>query len=163
MSYRTVAISDRPDLASLVARWRVEAFFNYPGGYTAAEMTALILAPLVGPEETFVLFDQDRPVGTAALICTDLDALPNLTSWLADLFVEPAFRGRGHGAALVRRVEAFARAVSLPVLWLYTATAEPFYLRLGWDRVTVEKENGQDLVLMRRSLAPEDRASGLDH
>lgn len=153
MSCRIVAVSDRPELAPLVARWRVTAFFNHPGGYTVEEMTALILMPPQGPKETFVLFDHDRPVATVGLVRTDLEARPDLTPWLAGLFVEPAFRGRGHGTALVRRAEAFARAASVPVLWLYTSTAEPFYLRLGWQSVGMERDGDQAVVLMRRPLA----------
>ena len=153
MNRQIVAVFDRPDLAPLVARWRVDAFFNHPGGCTVEEMTALILAPPVGPEETFVLFDGGQPVGTAGLVRSDLEARPDLTPWLAGLFVEPAFRGRGHATALVRRVEAFALAASVPVLWLYTSTAEPLYLRLGWHRVGTEQENGQAVMLMQRFLS----------
>jgi hypothetical protein len=54
---------------------------------------------------------------------------------------------------LVRRVEAFARDASVPVLWLYTISAERFYVRLGWQRVGLEPERGRLAVLMRRLLA----------
>lgn len=153
MTSTIVTVSDRPELASLVARWRVEAFFNHPGGYTVEEMTELILEPRVGPEETFVLFDHDRPVGTAALILSDLETRPDLTPWLAGLFVEPAFRRRGHATRLIRKVEAFARASSVPVLWLYTSTAETLYARLGWQRAGTEDERGEQVVLMKRILS----------
>ena len=69
------------------------------------QMTALILALPNGPEETFVLLDQGRPVGTASLAHTDLAARPDLTPWLAEVLVEPGSRGRGDATALVRRVE----------------------------------------------------------
>ena len=150
--FKIVAVSDRPDLAPLVATWRVEAFFSEPGGYSVEEMTALILASPVGPEETFVLFDHGRPVGTAGVVHGDLDTRPDLTPWLAGVFVQPEFRGRGYATALIRRAEAFAAAACVPVLWLYTLSAEPFYARLGWQRVGVEREGDQDVVLMRRSL-----------
>jgi len=127
------------------------------------EMTALILAPPMGPKETFVLFDHDQPAGTVGLVRTDLETRPDLTPWLAGLFVAPAFRGRGYATALVRRVEAFARAASVPVLWLDTATAEPFYVRLGWHRVGMEQDGGHEVVLMRRCLSEGDHASGFDH
>ena len=153
MSVHIVAVSQRPDLAPFVARWRVDAFFSRPGGYTVEEMTALILAPPVGPEETFVLFDSERPVGTAGLVRSDLESRPDLTPWLAGLWVEPAFRRRGHATALVRAVESFASAVAVPVLWLYTLAAEGLYLQLGWQRAGVEQEDGQDVVLMRRNLS----------
>ncbi len=153
MDHHIAAVSERPELAPLVARWRVGAFFDYPGGYTVEEMTALILAPSVGPQETFVLFAGDRPVGTAAMIRTDLETRLDLTPWLAGLFVEPAFRGRGYATALIRRVEAFAQAASVPVLWLYTSTAETLYARLGWQRAGTEDERGEPVVLMKRILS----------
>ena len=155
MRHQIVAVSDRPELAPIVARWRVDAFFNYPGGYTVEDMTARILAPPVGPKETFVLFDHDQPVGTAALVRTDLKTRPDLTPWLAGVFVQPAYRGRGYASTLVRRVEIFAQAASVPILWLYTATAEPLYARLGWEQVGMEKDNGHEVVLMKRSLSEE--------
>ena len=124
MNRHVVTLSDRPDLAPLVAQWRVDAFFSHPGGYTVEELTALILAPPVGPEENFVVFDGEQPVGTAGIAPYDLDTRPDLTPWLVGVFVQPAFRGRGHAQALVRRVEAFAQEASVPVLWLYTSTAE---------------------------------------
>ena len=150
--FKIAAVSDRADLAPLVATWRVNAFFSEPGGYSVEEMTALILAPPVGPEETFVLFEKGRPVGTAGVVRGDLDTRPDLTPWLAGVFVHPEFRGRGYATALIRRAEAFAAAACVPVLWLYTLTAEPFYARLGWQRVGVEQEDGDEVVLMRRCL-----------
>jgi GNAT superfamily N-acetyltransferase len=148
-----IAVSDRPELAPVVAAWLAGAFHRRPGGLTAEELTALLLAPPVGPEETFVLFEGEMPVGTASLAQRDLPARPDLTPWLAGVFIEPAFRGRGHATALVRRVEAFATAASVRILWLYTWTAEPLYARLGWERVGLEQDSGQEVVLMRRPLS----------
>ena len=164
MGFEIAAVSDRPELAPVVAAWLVDAF-GYPGGRTVEEVTALLLSPPVGPEETFVLFDQGVPVGTAGLAHEDLDARPDLTPWLAGVVVQPAFRGRGHATALVRRVEAFAAAASVPVLWLYTWTAEPLYARLGWHRTGLERDRkrGREVVLMTRRLSGLCQASDFDH
>ncbi len=151
MGLETVAISDRPDLAPLVAGWLVRAF-GYPGSRTIEEMTALVLSPHVGPEETFVLFDGATPVGTASLAHEDLASRPDLTPWLAGVLVEEAHRGRGCGTMLVRRVEAFAVESGVETLWLYTRTAEALYARLGWHRVGLEVNRGRDVVLMSRAL-----------
>ncbi len=78
MGFKIAAVSDRPELAPVVAAWLVDAF-GYAGGRTIEEVTALILSPPVGPEETFVLSDQGVPVGTASLAHRDLEARPDLT------------------------------------------------------------------------------------
>jgi len=153
MNVRIVAVSEQPGLTALVAEWRVQAFFDRPGGYTVEEMTALILKPPGGPNETFVLFDGGQAVGTAGLMRSDLESRPDLTPWLGGLYVEPAFRGRGHATALVRQVEDLARAVPVPTLWLYTLSADRLYLRLGWQHAGVEQEDGRDVILMRRDLS----------
>jgi GNAT superfamily N-acetyltransferase len=149
----------RPDLARIVANWLV-AEFGYPGGRTPEQVVARILAPPNGPEETFVLFEQDKPVGTASLSHDDLASRSDLTPWLAGVFVEPAARGRGYASALVRRVEAFAATAGVPTLWLYTWTAAPLYARLGWQLVGPETDRGKDVVLMTRHLSRDATASG---
>jgi GNAT superfamily N-acetyltransferase len=150
--HKIVAVSDRPELACVVAGWLV-AEFGYAGSRTLDEMTALILSPPRGPEESSVLFEQDRPVGTASLTHNDLAARRDLTPWLAGVFVEPAYRGRGYATALVRQVETFATATAVPTLWLYTWTAEPLYARLGGRRVGLEINRAQEVVLMLRHLS----------
>jgi GNAT superfamily N-acetyltransferase len=152
MDYRIVAVSDQPELAPLVATWLLDEF-RHPGSPNHEGMTARILAPRTGPEETFVLFEGDIPVATASLARKDLDSRPDLTPWLAGVVVQPAYRGRGYATALVRHVEARARSASVPTLWLNTWTAESLYARLGWGRVGLEKGNSRDVVLMKRDLA----------
>ncbi|MFC7477124.1 GNAT family N-acetyltransferase [Dankookia sp. GCM10030260] len=154
MSIRILAVSQHPALAPLVAGWLVEAF-GRPGGRTVEQTTALILAPPKGPEESFVLFDGETPAGTASLAHDDLDSRPDLTPWLAGVYVPPAFRGRGHAGALVRHVEGAARAAGVGTLWLYTWTAAPLYARLGWVEAgrEIEPKRNLQVVLMRRDLA----------
>ncbi len=71
------------------------------------------------PEETFVLFNDDLPVGTASLVANDLPSRPDLTPWLASVLERLQFRGRGYSAPLMKHVARVA-AESAVVLWLYT-------------------------------------------
>lgn len=154
MPTRILAVSEHPELAPQVAAWLVEAF-GRPGGRTVEQLTALILSPPNGPEDSFVLYDGDTPAGTASLAHDDLDSRPDLTPWLAGVYVPPQHRGRGHAAALVRHVEGVARAAGVATLWLYTWTAAPLYARLGWVEAgrEIEPKRNQPVVLMRRDLA----------
>jgi GNAT superfamily N-acetyltransferase len=151
VEFRIETVSGCPALAPVVAAWLVGAF-GYPGWWSIDEMTAMILGPSAGPEETFVLFDEDRPVGTASLAHDEQAPRRYLSPWLAGVFVEPRYRGLGYGSALVRRVEAFATAAGVGTLWLYTDTAETLYTGLGWKRVRLEDDNGEPVVLMSRWL-----------
>jgi hypothetical protein len=47
---------------------------------------------------TFILLADGEPVGTASLAAHDLDERPDLTPWLAGVFVDPHTRGQGYAA-----------------------------------------------------------------
>jgi hypothetical protein len=79
MDYTIVAVSDQPELAPMVATWLLDEF-RHPGSPTHEGLTARILAPRAGPEETFVLFEGDIPVATASLARKDLDSRPDIGS-----------------------------------------------------------------------------------
>lgn len=102
--------------------------------------------------QTFVLLVDDEPVGTASLTAQDLDERPDLTPWLAGVFVAPHARGHGYAPMLVAAVEEEARRQSISTLWLYTNTAERIYARVGWRTVEAVMHNDKPYALMRRDL-----------
>ncbi len=148
---KVVTLSEHPHLAPAVAEWLLEEF-GHARSPSFDQQVANLLAQKA-PEETFILFDDDVPVGTASLVAHDLPSRPDLTPWLASVLVRPQFRGRGYSAPLVKHVEAAATA-SAEVLWLYTWSAEPVYARLGWERVGLDRDTDRDIevVLMKRNL-----------
>lgn len=146
-----ITLNDKIELVSSVAEW-LHAEFDHARGPSLAERIAE-LRTQTAPEETFILYDGDVPVGTASLVLNDLPSRPELTPWLASVVVRPEFRGRGYSAPLVRHVEKVAASMA-SILWLYTWTAEPLYARLGWERVGPERDVNRDIpvVLMKRAL-----------
>ena len=146
--------ADRPDLVPIVARWLWHEFWQHDG-YTLDQTWAAIAASvaLSGPPQTFVLLLGDQPVGTASLATEDLDERPDLTPWLAGVFVVPEARGRGYAARLVAAVEAACQSACISTVWLYTNTAERLYARAGWRVVeTVPRHGKRPVTLMRRNL-----------
>ncbi|MFH6781229.1 MULTISPECIES: GNAT family N-acetyltransferase [Methylobacterium] len=110
MPLALVTTSDRPDLVPVTARWRWEAFLRGQGR-SLAEVTATETARVPGPmPRTVVLLADDEPVGMASLAARDLETRPDLTPWLAGVYVGPPARGRGHAVRLVAAVEAEARS-----------------------------------------------------
>ncbi|MGH7104735.1 MAG: GNAT family N-acetyltransferase [Acetobacteraceae bacterium] len=132
-----VTLSERPGLLPSLRAWLADRH-----------------ASPVAPERCFVLLAAGIPAGTASLAASGLAARPDLTPWLANLFVPPAFRGRGHAARLVAAIETTARAAAIPTLWLVTRHAQGLYARLGWQAVGPAVFHGERAVLMCRDLRP---------
>ncbi len=154
MAFSIVSTADRPDLVEVTARWRWEAFFRKLGRsfedvLAVAQRTAADARTM---PRTFVLLHENEPIGTASLAADDLEERPDLTPWLAGVFVVPHARGQGHAARLIATVEQAAAAAGFPVLWLYTNTAERVYARAGWQPVEIVQHNDKAYTLMRRVL-----------
>jgi GNAT superfamily N-acetyltransferase len=146
-------IAARPDLAPVVARWIWEEWGRAKGRpveRTVARVAARTAR--VGLEQCFVVLEGDTAAGTASFVAEDSDSRPDLSPWLASVFVDPAFRGRGHARLLVSAVESAARGAGVPRLWLFTETAAPLYASLGWQAAGEVIEQGRPNVLMRREF-----------
>ena len=90
MSHRIVAISVRPDPGC-----PVDAFFDTPNDSPVEDMTARILAPPQGRKEAVILFDNDKPAGTAGMVRTDLKSRPNITALVGSRLADPVMMGEG--------------------------------------------------------------------
>lgn len=101
-----------------------------------------------GVPVTFVAVDGDVLLGSASLVEDDLETRPELTPWLASVFVAPEHRGRGVASALVRRVVEEARDSEVSRLYLWTTDQERLYARLGWRPVERMRFQDEDIVVM---------------
>lgn len=160
MGISVVSTSERSDLVPEVARWLWDQWWRRDGHSFEQTLDAVRESVSARPmPRTFILLADGQPLGTASLAARDLDERPDLSPWLAGVFVLPAARRQGHAVRLVAAVEAECRAVSIPTLWLYTRTAERLYARNGWRTVESFQRNGNAHVLMRRDLFPRPGAS----
>ena len=106
-----VSTAERPDLAPVVASWLWGEFWRARG--SSLEETLAVVRTSVTAQRmprTFVLLVDGKPLGTASLAAQDLETRPDLTPWLAGVFVEPAARGQGLVAHLIGAVEEECRA-----------------------------------------------------
>ncbi len=147
-------LGDRPeaidDLAAAhLAEWRA----LYPEDSVATFATDLARSLGTDPvPSTWVLVAGRAVIGSVSLIEHDLDNRPELTPWLANLWVERAWRGHGLGKQLVLHACEQGYQRGLQRLYLYTPEHAAFYLALGWEMLAVSTRNGVPITLMSYRL-----------
>lgn len=99
---------------------------------------------------TLLAVHRSQPIATAGLVQCDMDSHPELSPWLAGVYVTPAWRRRGVGAVIVSAATRQAAEWGVRRLYLHTETAQPFYEQLGWRSIGSELFSGLPSVIMER-------------
>ncbi|WP_108446693.1 GNAT family N-acetyltransferase [Halomonas denitrificans] len=142
-----------PHVATLAGWAHAEWGHLHPGRGLAAAVEAFRdeCGP-AGVPSVFAALAGERPVGMASLVVDDMSDRPELTPWLASVYVLPERRGRGLASTLVRRVEEEARAHGIARCFLYTPDQQALYRRLGWREREARDYGGEAVTIMQRDL-----------
>lgn len=135
-------LADHPAFISTLARWH-HAQWSYLSPDSTVEHRIARLQAHLGKEQiptTFVAYDTaadgtETAIGSASLIAQDMDTHPELSPWLASVYVATEHRRQGIGSALVRRVAQEAAKLGVDKLYLFTPDQDHFYARLGWQEI----------------------------
>ncbi len=92
------------------------------------------------------------PIGTASLILDDMRTRPDLTPWLADVYVAKTARKGGIGRKLVETVELEASRLGLETIYLFTASNTALYEFLGWGLLESAEYRGEPVRIMTKKL-----------
>ena len=87
-------------------------------------------------------------LGSAAITLNDMDTRPELTPWLASVFVAPPCRNQGVGSLLVQHAMLQAKAARISTLFLFTPDRVSFYQRLGWQTLMPEHYRNHPVTIM---------------
>jgi predicted amidohydrolase/GNAT superfamily N-acetyltransferase len=143
-------LAGHPDLVRVIAGWHRRWDDRQPLDFWirchAAE------ARQEGIPRAWVAFVDGEPAGSVSLVERNMDTRPELSPWLAALWVRPEYRRRGVGTGLVRRCEEEARRLGVRRLHLYTEEASGFYAPLGWSVASQEEYEGESVVVMVHEL-----------
>jgi GNAT superfamily N-acetyltransferase len=97
---------------------------------------------------TYVAFIDDQPVGSASVLVSDMPEKPELTPWLASVYVLPECRRQKVGRALVKKIMDHVRNAGIKRFYLYTPDREHFYAHMGWQTIEKMQYHGADVTLM---------------
>src|SRR5437660_6396609 len=131
---RPAGAADVPTLVALMQAFYAEADFPLPPAPAAAAFTALLADPRLGG--VWLARDGAEAVGHLVLtVCFGME-YGGLRGFIDDLYVRPAARGRGTGAALLDAARAGAIARGLRALCVETGIvdhpARSLYARGGY-------------------------------
>ncbi len=102
---------------------------------------------------TMIAHENGTLLGSVTLKTSEGDDFPELSPWLAGVFVLPSYRGRNIGWNLVDFAEQVARDnFGVKKLFLYTSTAENLYLRKGYRCFSEKMKDGKIVKYMEKDL-----------
>lgn len=151
-----VALADAPQHVPVVARWHWQEWGAAdPAGSLAAWTDGLRARSLRDRVPmSWVALVAGVPVGSVALVASDMSTHPELTPWLSGLLVLPGYRRHGLGSALTAHCEAAAATLCVRGMYLYTDEAAGFYAKRGWSSIATERYEGAFKTLMLKDLDP---------
>ena len=126
-----------PQFFDIVARRIWQAWWE-PNGYPLDHISVRLRDNMADTPIPFALVAHDGAgfLGTASVIASDLEQRPQLTPWVAALWVEAAARRRGVGAALVHRAARDCLALGVERVYLCARPRlRDFYNGLGWTLI----------------------------
>ncbi|MFN2129375.1 MAG: GNAT family N-acetyltransferase [Anaerolineae bacterium] len=146
-------LADYPEHIPVLAQWHYAQWAYLDVGVSAAQRAAVLrkhgrdTVPM-----TLVALSGDTLLGSASLIQHDMDTRMDLSPWLASVYVDPPYRERGIGSALVEAIVDRAERLGFSALYLFTPDRAPFYERLGWHILEHTIYRGYAQTVMALSL-----------
>ena len=128
-------LADHKDTIPTLARWHFEEWSYLHPERTLSDFERSIVEksnrehiPI-----SLIAMEQDKVIGSIELKTNDLKGRPDISPWLAGLYVDKPHRRKGVGTKLVHELEDLAARLGVSTLFLVTDNAEKFYSRLRWN------------------------------
>jgi predicted N-acetyltransferase YhbS len=145
-----------PHWIATIAQWQFELWGPLTGSDTLVGYVQLLTSATKSDALPRVLVAEDdgNLLGSVNLVSCDCPLRPDLTPWLAQLFIAPEHRKMGVGTTLVRAAQDSARDLGSETLHLFTSGTLPNYYRsLGWSEIETFSYYGLKRTLMAYDLA----------
>jgi len=155
MQFQISPLSDLPSAISMLADWHHQQWqhLNDP----AYDLSARIAdyKDLISSQPypvMFVAHQDGTAFGSVRLIENDMDTHPELSPWMASLFVHEKYRLNRIGSALIQVIEKAAISLNFELIYLYTEDMQKLYKKHGWKIQSDEKYHDQSVTIMSKQL-----------
>ncbi len=148
---KIVDLRSAPHHIPTLAQWHHDEWsYLNPGGSVekrVEKMRAYLGENLI--PTMLIAVEDDDVWGSAALSTSDMDTKPELSPWLANVYVRTDKRGLGVGAKLVKSIMDLAKQNQLSRIYLFTPDQENFYAKLGWKTISKESYRNSPVTIMQ--------------
>ena len=153
MPFSIVALSERPELLTTIATWIYDQWWSHVPEHSARTLADILLNKRTSDQiyESFIAILDSVPVGTATILDHDVDTerRPELTPWLAAVYVIPEARRQGIGQKLVSHATAFAQSKGCRTVYLWTTDRRNWYEKLGWQLIEQFDRNNEQVSFLK--------------
>ncbi len=154
---RIVPLTEATEHRDIITDWLWRSF----GSEDSRDFFASVIDSSLKGQDlpvTFVALDGERPVGTVGLWRCDLISRQDLYPWLAALYIDEGWRGRGLSERLQQTIIDCCRQRGDADLYLYSACTG-YYEKFGWRYIGDALDYPATTVhLYHQPLPPEDQA-----
>jgi len=147
-------LADSPNMISVCASWAYSQWGCQSAGSLEHAMIQFTEGSSKGkiPITLVALYNQ-KPAGMISLWQSDFKERPELSPWLASLFVHPFYRGNCIASLLIEKLEDEARRLGYSRLFLVTEEAKNLYVKHCWKELELVKTNYGEASLMSKDLS----------
>lgn len=144
------SLADHPELVECIAGWHFTEWGHTDPSATLAGWTEGLRQRTKRGQipTTYVALEGDEPLGSVTLVEHDMRTHPDLSPWLAGVYVIPERHHQGIGSLLVRHAVQQVVPMGVTRLYLYTHAARVFYEKLGWRFLEEDVYEGQAVAIM---------------
>jgi len=142
-----------PEYLPALAQWHHNEWTDLNPGQTLTQRIEKMQASLNDDfiPSTFVAKDK-TVLGSASILENDMETRPQLSPWLASVFVAPEHRNKGIGRQLVLHLMAQAKNQGIKTLYLFTPDKTDFYKKLGWQMYRLVQYREHQVSIMQTTL-----------
>ena len=151
-----IDLKQQPRHIPAIAAWHFKEWAHLNPGRSEAwlqEHMQCYMAEAFIPSMFIAVDNHGAVQGTSSIIAHDLAARPDLTPWLANVYVAASQRGKRLGNQLVQHAMQQAKQAGINTLYLFTPDQQAFYARMGWQYLITEYLHGHAETVMQISLA----------
>jgi len=134
----------------VIAQWHQDEWHHISPGLSTLSRIELYRSYKNSPTipNCLIALVDNEPAGSASLVFSDMETHPELSPWLASVYVDAPYRCNGIASQLIAQCINHARQSAIQTLYLFTPNQTDFYRNRGWKVLQSTLYHGENVDIM---------------